>query len=1413
MFRKKSGLVMALLVLGLFLTACTRQDAIFGKAIDTPTGCVEISPLEIWNDRAVARNNELAFSGVPIAKNSNLRSSQDLQQLYVINSAGNSVPAQFDVLSRWSAGPSDSSAEVQWLQVAIKANVNSAPANGKVMSEYSLVRCTSGSPGTAMVDGQLTATSSGNLININTAVAQFTIDSTNPSIITDITYGGNNVYDVTNSGPSVIVSGNELSSRVESCVIEENGNVKTTVLCRGHFIGGASPCPAMTSDNLGYTSRLTFVRNSADVLMEFSIVNECGEGGRQDLNFRAQIDEVSWDFSFNGVTERRVFSDSQTYSGNIARVAQLLDRTGRQAEVRVDGTVTETSAAFEKPMAALRTANVIPTIQLAMMRFREPQALEANGNTLSIKFLSQPRIFGEAQGVWNFAKLSLNDASTTNVALQTLQNDILKIERGLLVHTPASYINAVEVMPPLPSSTNANLPGYLAILNNMHDGTINGQWQRTKNYDIFTWPDIEQFPDRVNLASWDQFDARSNYWSPTSTELKQWFVDGDPKWVYDFAWWLENTLHTTITYNLGSRQDNGGDLAVSGLGVGDGRVTDGFQAEGNRYRNTGSSFDYFYNQGSDEAYLIRPSGALLDNFVRAGATMVDRYVANGRSQFVNERVMGRQTMQHVNMLKYASRFTKNPTIQAGYQNKLTEIMTEFATENLAGGMLCEGENINTQCQTDQSFMIAALHYSVFTDYLINWGDINGVIKTALVNYAREYFQKNIPGSATGNIDVGGDWGTFIQCTFQPSLNCQRFREPDLENALFNEKSADTGVMMIGHWLDPSINICEPLSGILDDFVDPNNGIDPFNGAGWIKDNSQAMREFVHALGVSESCTTGVSSQPAVCGDRIVQTSEQCDLGAANGACPATCSAGCTTNTCAGGSGQVRIPGDVTGTGNQPDGTLDIRDVLAVIDHIVGTTPFLDGSSALLNSDFNSDGQRNILDVLGIINSIINPVQANRAPVLAPIGAQSGVVGTELTFQVSATDMDGDTLNFAATGLPAGATFDAVTRTFTFMPAAVGSFSVTFTVSDSQATDFELVLITISAASQQVANRNPIFVNVPAQAVDFNQPIVFDVVVSDADGDAATVIMDFSALANFINPGDITLTDGTAGAGEAYRGRFNFNTVTAGPGSDPVVFTANDGRGGTVTMSVQLTVRPQGDTGGQQGGGQQGGGQQGGGQAAATMSFFVTSRRVENPIGTAVRGGNFGGLAGADAFCNALGVEAGSARTWRAYLSTAGANARDRIGTGPWFNSEGTLVANNVNELHDTSWTTPILTEGGQNVEFERHDVVTGSTRQGRNFVNQAAELNRVYTEWPGSPYTDLVDNTPYCNDWTFTGPNQNPGDVTEVTVVGHTDDVRGIVDNPGQDDNYWNSDHVTSCHEINMAADLGDIRIFCFAIN
>ena len=139
-----------------------------------------------------------------------------------------------------------------------------------------------------------------------------------------------------------------------------------------------------------------------------------------------------------------------------------------------------------------------------------------------------------------------------------------------------------------------------------------------------------------------------------------------------------------------------------------------------------------------------------------------------------------------------------------------------------------------------------------------------------------------------------------------------------------------------------------------------------------------------------------------------------------------------------------------------------------------------------------------------------------------------------------------------------------------------------------------------------------------------------------------------------------------------------------------------------------------------------------------MTFFVTS------AGSG-KGGDLGGIAGADAHCTALATAAGAGgKTWRAYLSSAtppggqATNARDRIGNGPWQNAKGVVVAKDVNDLH----TNPninketLLDEKGERIKVRgdtpnMHDMLTGSTMEGRAFP---ANLNLTCNNWSSSTF-------------------------------------------------------------------------------
>lgn len=89
---------------------------------------------------------------------------------------------------------------------------------------------------------------------------------------------------------------------------------------------------------------------------------------------------------------------------------------------------------------------------------------------------------------------------------------------------------------------------------------------------------------------------------------------------------------------------------------------------------------------------------------------------------------------------------------------------------------------------------------------------------------------------------------------------------------------------------------------------------------------------------------------------------------------------------------------------------------------------------------------------------------NQPPVLTSIGDKNIPEEQELTFQISATDNDGDNLEYSADNLPGSATFTPETKTFRWTPQSgdQGTYEdVLFKVTDSSRTDFEYINIIVT----------------------------------------------------------------------------------------------------------------------------------------------------------------------------------------------------------------------------------------------------------------------------------------------------------------------------------------------------------------
>ncbi|MCD6580730.1 MAG: tandem-95 repeat protein [Desulfuromusa sp.] len=122
---------------------------------------------------------------------------------------------------------------------------------------------------------------------------------------------------------------------------------------------------------------------------------------------------------------------------------------------------------------------------------------------------------------------------------------------------------------------------------------------------------------------------------------------------------------------------------------------------------------------------------------------------------------------------------------------------------------------------------------------------------------------------------------------------------------------------------------------------------------------------------------------------------------------------------------------------------------------------------------------------------------NEAPVLDSIGSQTVGESSQLTFVVTASDTNGDSLSYSASGLPFGAAFDAEQQRFSWTPdyTQAGNFSVHITVTDGSFNDSETVEITVTNS-----NRSPVISGTPDGSVMATTGYTFIPVATDPDGD-------------------------------------------------------------------------------------------------------------------------------------------------------------------------------------------------------------------------------------------------------------------------------------------------------------------------
>jgi hypothetical protein len=879
-----------------------------------PKGAQLVTCLEIHNDRAAPRHLETARSAIPLPASLGIK---DPRVLAVIDGAGRRVPADLVPIARWGGPLDDASRPIRWLEVAAPVDLE-----GRGRGGLALVRAAGRLPPTpgASIDAR------GDEAAVDTGAARWVLDPTSPALLkSGALADGTKFYaHQAGAGPRVVLGDGTVvtQAKVEHFEVTRIGPGRVTVVSRGRF---ETPpkyrCKVGKGyDPLAWTAELSFGYGRHDVELQLELRNECSDlEGPPWTDQDIELQRAEWRFSPAIAAKRLVYGATKSVVA-VEPGASLEVRQdhgagspwSRRAFVRRGKDALEAGVAFPSPYVGVVGDRVSAGIQLGWMRFREPQALVWDGKQLAIQLVSDRLPIGEARGIWAAARLGFVPSGELGAVETDRQAGLAMLERGLLVRAPRDHVNASGVFPSLGRTGETPLKKlYVRTLRELHDGTVNLQWPAAKTYGSQLWPDIPIFG--VENREPGEASGEMNYWNPTRSELLEHLRMGDPELVWGFALPQTWTQLVSAYANVGEQPHgnrNGFALTSGGCGWENGcchldePLPDGCNAKpkdrlGHWNRTNSGSDDYTYTHG-DVAYVVRPSYGVMRRFAQAGRTVIRRYDDKRREQYVSEREINRQQMQHFALLASCAEFVPGDEGKACH-DKLLGILTELARDNLKAGVLCQADKPSKSCLVPQQFMQNALHLPLLHRLYRNYGDVGGTLRRALVEAPWHTYlyglalraderpkgiedaRRTLPNpnltwtnQLSFTLDPGGTrvaacpvapkdgelWaedppgsGRSYQkfCALHPDTDPGVLPDPE-DAMIFPNRPHTLAVMLMAHELEPKLRLCAVAKTLLDDPAVLDFWTDYTSaGPGWMKGTAQMMQSMVFGVGVRDQC--------------------------------------------------------------------------------------------------------------------------------------------------------------------------------------------------------------------------------------------------------------------------------------------------------------------------------------------------------------------------------------------------------------------------------------------------------------------------------------------------------------------------------------------------------------------------------
>ncbi|SDF67003.1 PGF-pre-PGF domain-containing protein [Methanolobus vulcani] len=214
-------------------------------------------------------------------------------------------------------------------------------------------------------------------------------------------------------------------------------------------------------------------------------------------------------------------------------------------------------------------------------------------------------------------------------------------------------------------------------------------------------------------------------------------------------------------------------------------------------------------------------------------------------------------------------------------------------------------------------------------------------------------------------------------------------------------------------------------------------------------------------------------------------------------------------------------------------------------HAFSWTPDYDQSGSHSVTFTVSDGSLSDSETISI-----DVANTNRAPILSEIGNKNVAEGEKLSFTINGSDPDYDSLSYSASGVPDDADFNPLSRSFVWTPdyEDSGSYEVTFTVSDSDLSDSETIIISVGSV-----NRPPVLSSIGNKDINENSELLFFVTATDPDVDDLTYSIENKPDGSYFDEG---------------TGQFRWTPDYNASGTYTVTFRVSDGN---LTDSETITI--------------------------------------------------------------------------------------------------------------------------------------------------------------------------------------------------------------------------------------------------